>query len=195
VGHTVTQADIDAGGIANNLTFTAQSPANTPFSDVSDDGIDDDGNVVDDPAELPIAVEPGREVTDVLAETGSAVGDVVVYQISVENIGNVTLTNLTVTDTMTDLAGNSSVSEEVIFVAGNDPFTLDVGKTILFEMTYTLTQEDLDAGGLVNVARADVVTTAGRILSDKSDNGVDVDVDGNTVDDHTVLIVNRVSSI
>ncbi len=195
MGHTVTQADIDAGGIANNLTFTAQSPANTPFSDVSDDGIDDDGNVVDDPAELPIAVEPGREVTDVLAETGSAVGDVVVYQISVENIGNVTLTNLTVTDTMTDLAGNSSVSEEVIFVAGNDPFTLDVGKTILFEMTYTLTQEDLDAGGLVNVARADVVTTAGRILSDKSDNGVDVDVDGNTVDDHTVLIVNRVSSI
>jgi uncharacterized repeat protein (TIGR01451 family) len=193
LSYTLTQPDIDAGGLANTATVAGTLPGGVVLTDVSDNGVDGDGNTLDDPTLLPISTAPGLEVTKVLSQTGSAVGDVVVYQITVENTGNVTLTELVVTDTMTDMAGNPRDSGAVVFVSGNDARILDVGATNLFEVTYTLTQEDLDAGGLINSAVATVETTAGGVLIDSSDNGLDDD--GNTTDDPTVLLLDGISSI
>ncbi|SFL45773.1 conserved repeat domain-containing protein [Loktanella salsilacus] len=193
LSYTLTQADIDAGGLANTATVAGTLPGGVVLTDVSDNGVDGDGNTLDDPTLLPISTAPGLEVTKVLSQTGSAVGDVIVYQITVENTGNVTLTELVVTDTMTDMAGNPRDSGAVVFVSGNDARILDVGATNLFEVTYTLTQEDLDAGGLINSAVATVETTAGGVLTDSSDNGLDDD--GNTTDDPTVLLLDGISSI
>jgi uncharacterized repeat protein (TIGR01451 family) len=193
LSYTLTQPDIDAGGLANTATVAGTLPGGVVLTDVSDNGVDGDGNTLDDPTLLPISTAPGLEVTKVLSQTGSAVGNVVVYQITVENTGNVTLTELIVTDTMTDMAGNPRDSGAVVFVSGNDARILDVGATNLFEVTYTLTQEDLDAGGLINSAVATVETTAGGVLIDSSDNGLDDD--GNTTDDPTVLLLDGISSI
>lgn len=191
--HVLTQDDIDAGGLSNTATITSIAPNDDPIIDVSDNGIDDDGNVTDDPTLLPIAQTPDMEVTKTLTQTGSEVGDVVVFQIAVENTGNVTLLDLVVTDTMTDMAGNPRDPGPVTFVSGDDPAVLAVGATNLFAISYALTQDDLNAGGLINIARGDAATSSGGVLSDNSDNGDDSD--GNTTNDPTILQLDGISAI
>ncbi|MCF7702313.1 beta strand repeat-containing protein [Loktanella sp. M215] len=191
--HELTQADIDAGGLANTAIVTASDPTGGPVTDVSDNGIDDDGNTVDDPTLLPIGSAPGIEVTKTVATPGTAVGDTVVYEIAVRNTGNVTLTDIVVTDTMTAMDGTPRGTRDVIFLRGADAATLGVGESNIYAVNYVLTQADFDAGGLTNVAEATAVLTAGGVLSDTSDNGDDAD--GNTVDDPTVVVLETDASV
>ena len=191
--YALTQADIDAGGLSNTATVTGTDPTGAPVTDVSDDGIDDDGNTVDDPTLLSIDAVPGIEVTKTVATPGTAVGDTVIYQIAVRNTGNVTLTEIAVTDTMTAMDGTPRGTRDVSFVQGADAATLGVGETNLYEVTYVLTQEDIDAGGLTNVADATAVLTAGGVLSDGSDDGDDTD--GDVTDDPTVLVLESDPSV
>lgn len=74
--------------------------------------------------------------------TYDSVGDVISYSYLVTNTGNVRLHNVTVTD---DKATVSPVS-----VA-----TLAPGASTTFTASYTITQADLDAGSVTNVATAD----------------------------------------
>ena len=71
------------------------------------------------------------------------VGEAINYTFAVKNEGNVTLTNVTVTD------------PKVAVVGG--PTTLDVGETdtTTFTGVYHLTQIDIDAGHFFNTATAD----------------------------------------
>ena len=191
--HVLTQSDIDAGGLSNTATITASDPTGAPVTDVSDNGIDDDGNTVDDPTRLPIDIAPGIEVTKTVATPGTVVGDTVVYQIAVRNTGNVTLTQIAVTDTMSAMDGTPRGARDVVFVQGTDATTLGVGETNLYEVRYVLTQADFDAGGLMNVAEATAVLTGGGTLADASDNGDDGD--GNIVDDPTVVVLESDSKV
>src|SRR5690606_7693694 len=42
--YIIAQTEIDAGGITNSVVANGFSPANSPVSDISDDGVDTDGN-------------------------------------------------------------------------------------------------------------------------------------------------------
>ena len=116
----VDQASIDAGGLLNQATVTVSSTGGQ-VSDTSDDGIDGDGNTVDDVTELVIDHDPVILVTKTasvndIGSDGNNLNDVITYTITVENQGNVTLNDLTLTDTLTD---------------GNDQgLTLDSGPTV-----------------------------------------------------------------
>ncbi|MEO1196154.1 MAG: SdrD B-like domain-containing protein [Pseudomonadota bacterium] len=90
-------ADVDAvntGGVDNTVTATGTpdfGPEPT-VDDVSDDGIDDDGNTTDDPTEFrfePPVLNPGLDngVTLTKTTTSSVVarGDIVPYEITVTN--------------------------------------------------------------------------------------------------------------
>jgi len=70
-------------------------------------------------------------------------GETISYTFSVENIGNVTLTNVTVTDPLVPVSGG--------------PTTIDVDETdgSTFTASYTITQADCDARQVVNTATAD----------------------------------------
>ena len=72
-------------------------------------------------------------------------GDLINYTFDVTNDGNVTLTNVTVVDTV---GGVTMVSV---------PTTLDVGETdsATFSASYAITQGDIDAGHFANIATAD----------------------------------------
>ena len=81
-------------------------------------------------------VEPDTQVDN---------GDTITYEFTVRNTGDVTLTNVTVTDTI----GGVEIS-------GGPIPTLGVGDSdsTTFTGTYTLTQDDVDAGTFTNTATA-----------------------------------------
>src|SRR5690606_26335597 len=84
--------------------------------------------------------QPGIEVIKTADKsTVSEAGEVITYTITVTNTGNVTLENYTVTD--------------VLFPEWSDRIaSLSPGESQPFTLEYTVTQSDIDNGGVVNVA-------------------------------------------
>jgi len=130
--HTITQADIDAGSFYNQAcTDDGTGPAASKCADVT----------------TPATQSPALSITKVATESGfSAVGDVIHYTIQAKNTGNVTLTNVTVTDSQ---VSNLSCSPSVPVAS------LAVGATINCTASHTITQADIDAGSFYNQACTD----------------------------------------
>jgi hypothetical protein len=67
--YTITQSDVDAYGLVNQVTATGTDPNGTDVDDVSDDGDDTDGNTEDDPTEdqlFPPCAAPSDLFADML---------------------------------------------------------------------------------------------------------------------------------
>jgi uncharacterized repeat protein (TIGR01451 family) len=136
--YTVTQADLDAGSITNTATAYGTFDS-TQYSDEAEAVISGSQTIsleLTKTATLINDAEPDPFVY-------SAVDDVITYSFSVENTGNVTLTDLNVTDPLTG-ATNLAL----------DPTTLAPRQTGTATATYTVTQADLDAGSITNTATA-----------------------------------------
>lgn len=73
--------------------------------------------------------------------TYDAVGDEITYTFTISNTGAITLTNVRVDDT--ELGDNLETFP-----------SLDSGQTVTFDVTYAITQEDIDAGEIRNTATA-----------------------------------------
>ncbi|MCH7415888.1 hypothetical protein MM213_20475, partial [Belliella sp. R4-6] len=135
--YTVTQADIDAGSVLNVASATGTDPDGEPTDPTTDE------EEVDGPGSNPslVVVKTATSVNgDAGATSFSEVGDVIAYSIEVSNDGNVTLTNIEVEDPLTGL------SETIAELAPGDSET--------FTTSYTVTQADIDAGSVLNVASA-----------------------------------------
>jgi uncharacterized repeat protein (TIGR01451 family) len=130
--YTVTQADVDAGSIANTATVSALDPADAPVSNSA--GTTVTANQVPDLTATKTASP----------NTGVVAGDVVTYTITGHNAGTVTLSNVTATDPMTGLSP--------IGCAPAAPASLAPGDDIVCTATYTVTQADVDAGSIANTA-------------------------------------------
>jgi uncharacterized repeat protein (TIGR01451 family) len=129
--YTVTQADLDDPDGELNNTATADS--------------DQTGPVTDSHA-IPIVRNPALSITKVATEQSfDSVGDVIHYTIVATNTGNVTLTNVTVTDPV--------VSGLVCTPANGS--SLAPGASMTCTATHTITQADLDAGHFANTACVD----------------------------------------
>ncbi|WP_243472573.1 DUF7507 domain-containing protein [Winogradskyella sp. MH6] len=200
--YEITQSDVDAGGVSNSVVADGDSPAGTTVSDTSDDGDDLDGNTSDDPTETTIAESPSIEAVKVVAisndvlPAGASLGDELTYTITIANTGNVTLTNVALTDTFVDGNGNPLTLTGPTFVSsdlGSLEGTLQVGETATYTATYEITQSDVDAGGVSNSVVADGDSPAGTTVSDTSDDGDDLD--GNTSDDPTETTIAESPSI
>ena len=104
--YLIDQSAVDIGGVINSVTVTASSTGGV-VSDTSDDGIDTDGNTTDDVTVLIIDPNPILEATktavvsDVNSNGTNDLGDIITYTIRIENKGNVTLSSLTISDTLT----------------------------------------------------------------------------------------------
>ncbi len=182
--YTLGQADLNAGGLSNTVTATAQSPDGTPASDVSDDGDDSDGNTSDDATEVPIVPGPALNTVKTVVSGVPALGETITYEIVGTNTGNVTLTTPTITDSISRLDGGGATGASTgpTLTSGNAA-GIDPGESWVWEFTYEITQDDVDAGGLSNTATAGGTAPNGDVVTDQSDDGDDSD--GNTADDDT----------
>ncbi|MDH3647762.1 MAG: hypothetical protein OER80_13420, partial [Gammaproteobacteria bacterium] len=130
--HTFTQAELDAGGSVDNIA--------TASSNETPDATDN--------LSIPIVQNPLISIIksgtwiDGDNDGFADVGETINYTFAVSNDGNVTLTNVTVTDPLVTVVGG--------------PTTLDVGETdtTTFTGMYLITQPDIDAGIVPNTATA-----------------------------------------
>ncbi|QUJ78258.1 DUF11 domain-containing protein [Sulfitobacter albidus] len=191
--HVLTQDDVNAGGLRNTALVSGTSAGGDTVREVSDDGIDEDGNLTDDPTEVTIPVTPALEVIKVTDEIGTLPGDLASFTITVRNAGNISLRDITLDDTMTNLAGEDSRSLPVTFTGsdGTPPSPqgiLQPGETATYTVTAALTQADIDSGGVRNVAVANGVSPQGALIADISDD------DGGGFDDPTVAAITALPS-
>ena len=133
--HVVTQADLDAGSVVN--VATADSEQTPPVTDT---------------VSVPGAQTPGLLVEKSATESSfAAVGEVMHYSYVVTNTGNVTLTGVTLVDDQEPVTCDAGGAGRV---------SLAPGATITCSATHVVTQADLDAGSVVNVATGDSEQTA-----------------------------------
>ncbi|MFV0253427.1 MAG: hypothetical protein ACK5H2_08825 [Beutenbergiaceae bacterium] len=126
--HSLTQAQIDAGSIANTAIATGQAPGG---ADVSATG----QTLTQLPADPGITISKNANVTE------AAIGEKISYDIVVSNTGNVTLTGITVTD---PLAGAPSCSGDAIAP----------GTYLTCHAEYQVERDDVASGVLTNIATA-----------------------------------------
>ncbi len=203
--YIITQSAVDAGGLSNQASATASSPGNSnDVSDLSDDGDDTDDNTTDDPTVTSITVSSSIEVTKTAAITdnggdgNTGAGDIINYTITVENKGNVTLSGLTLVDTLTDGSGGSltltngpSFSSTTL---GSSPGTLKPDEVATYSGYYIISANAALTSSINNsvLARASSPGQTNNV-TDTSDDGDDSD--GNTEDDVTVVDITPLPEI
>ncbi|WP_165930057.1 gliding motility-associated C-terminal domain-containing protein, partial [Flavobacterium caseinilyticum] len=172
--YTITQADKDAGKITNSALAVGKDPKGNDISDISGTTIDNDT-----PTVTPITQNPSIALVKTASVGGTgAVGDVITYTFAVTNTGNVTITNLVITDPLVGL------------IIANSPIaTLAPGATNnTVTGTYTITQTDKDAGKVTNSALAVGQNPNGGEVKDTSGTAIDNDTP-------TVTVISQTASI
>ncbi|MHA7269426.1 CshA/CshB family fibrillar adhesin-related protein [Arthrobacter sp. HLT1-20] len=129
--HKVTQADVDAGDVVNTATATGVPPLDKPLVESTPDTVNLPGT--DEPA---LTVQKSADAAD-FAEVGQELE----YSFTVTNTGNVTMSAITVAD--------PRIGAENLEVT---PSTLAPGQSGKAQAKYTVTQDDLDSGAIVNTA-------------------------------------------
>ncbi len=159
--YTLLQADIDAGSFTNEATVTGTAPDDTEVTD-SDTDIQ---TIVRQP-DISL-VKSGSVKMDTITPTDQAnVGDSIEYTFTVTNTGNVTLTNITVTDALVTVAGNPIASLE----PGESDSTTITG-------SLPLTQAMIDTGSVYNTADVSGTTPSNGTVTDTDDTTVSITPD------------------
>ena len=138
--YSIVQNDINRGYL-NNTATAAFSYRGTPYTRIAS-------------VSIPADIGPGIDITKMVLESGySSAGNILHYTIVVTNTGNVTLTDVEVTDPLTSITRTIP--------------SLAPGATNTITATYTVTQNDLNAGQVNNTARA-VAIFSGTMYSDEA---------------------------
>ncbi|GEM_PF-5667738 len=149
VQYTVLEKDILAGTIVNTATATGTDP--------NGDTTQDEGKCSDDtdPIDNTLAVTKTSEISD--GHTVAELGDTITYTITVKNNGNVTVSNITVEDELTGNTGDAALVIEKLAPGASESVVANV---------YTVTEADLLAGEIKNVATATGTDPKGKETTD-----------------------------
>ncbi|WP_052646375.1 DUF7507 domain-containing protein [Sphingobacterium spiritivorum] len=142
--YTLTQADIDAGSITNTALAKGTDPRGRDVTDISGTAVDNN---------IPTVTVLPKQPSLVLHKTGTYidkdnngstnVGDVIKYRFEVINNGNVTVKGITISDPKVTVTGGP-----VDLAPGSSDATT-------FYAEYIIKQEDIDKGGVYNLATAE----------------------------------------
>jgi uncharacterized repeat protein (TIGR01451 family) len=157
--HTVTQAEIDNGGVVNPA-LTHDNTASVTTHEGASSSDSESVSIVQNPH---VTLD---KTASVPGGTADAAGEVIDYTIAVTNDGNMTLTSVAVTDpSVSDLAAVTSGG----FNVGDTDMDgkLDVGESWQYGASHTVTQSELDAGGSIDNT-ASVTTQEGATANDSA---------------------------
>ncbi|SFS80498.1 DUF7507 domain-containing protein [Sphingobacterium wenxiniae] len=174
--YRLTQEDLDVGEIINQALAKGETIHGIPVSDDSDAGTnpdgstittpgtedsDDDGDPGNDPTVTELIQSAAIQVvkTAVMDERYRYVGERIEYQIEVRNIGNVTVSNILVSDDNADTPEVGTIAE------------LRVGASEVLTAYHTITQADMDRGYVSNIANAIGKDPKGNEVEDESESG------------------------
>ena len=179
--HLVTSADMQAGSVINQATARSDAVSGSAVSDVSDSA----DITEDDPTVTPIIVKPAialvkraRSITNTNGNGLVDAGDTIVYEFIVTNTGNVSLSNI-------------QISDPLVLVSGVTIASLDAVETdaTTFTATYVIQPADVIAGRVINQATVRGTGPTNQIVTDTSDN------DSITGDDPTVTFLANAPAI
>ena len=154
--YVVTEADVIRGSVENKAAVTAKDP------------VDPDAPAVTDEASVEDKTEKEKPHLTVLKETISepkdgkayALGEKIRYKLTVVNDGNLTVSDISVTDVLTGNVtfcdpATGEITKDTTLKVG----TLEPGKRAEAGIvTYTVTEEDVRAGNVHNIATASGTT-------------------------------------
>ena len=189
--YTISSAAASTGSIHNSAEAKAKSPGSIDFDviETSDDGDDTDDNTTADTYISPnpsIEVIKTYTVSDDNPDGQTGEGDTITYTIVVENTGNVNLTEVAITDTITDGNNESLTLTTEPAYSGTGTFggNLASGDTVTYTATYLIDQSTSNSGSVINQAEASGTTAQGVTVTDLSDDGDTGE--GDTGDDPTI---------
>ena len=181
---TVTGQDPDG----NDVTDTSDDPTDPTDVDPNNDGDPDDPTVTDLSNPMLSLSKVFASFEDVNGNGVNDAGDIIHYNLTVENTGNVDLTNVMVTD-----PGATVIGGPIALLA------VGVVDSTTFTATYVITNADIVLGTYTNVATATGTDPDGNDVSDISDDPNDpTDIDPNNdgdPDDPTIVVINPISDL
>jgi large repetitive protein len=156
---TLTQADINNGSFTNTATVAGTPPTGPEVNDTDDDiqNFDQDPSIE--------IVKTGTYVDNAPLGIYNA-GDEITYSFTVTNTGNVTLTNVTVSDPLVTVSG----SPIAILAPGQS-------NSVAYTATKTLTQADINNGSFTNTATVAGTPPTGPEVNDTDDDIQNFDQD------------------
>jgi len=135
--YTVTAADVIAGSKTNVASATGTAPPNTCAAPPCT--VTGSGTIT---VSVPSSAPEIKVVKKASPTTAATIGQVIDYTIVGSNTGNVTLTNVSISDTKIP----------TLTCVPAAPATLTVGQTITCTGSYTLTAVDASSGSVTNIA-------------------------------------------
>ena len=150
--YKLTQTDIDAGKVDNTVKATGKDPNGNEVTDEDDETVTT--------TSIP-GIELVKSAESDHLENAHA-GETITYTFTVTNTGNYTLNNIKVNDPL--LGGEVTLNETV----------LAPGASTSTSATYTLTQADIDAGKVDNVASVEGTDPTGTTSTDEDDQTVTI---------------------
>ena len=147
--YALTQADVDAGLVANTATVTGLDPSGHPVT-------------AEATATVPVPAQPAIDLikTAELADGATGVvGDVILYHYTATNIGNVRLTGTVITDPLPELT-------PLLYNWPGAGGVLVPGETVSATASHTVTQADIDAGAVGSPATATGTAPDGTSVQD-----------------------------
>jgi uncharacterized repeat protein (TIGR01451 family) len=144
--YTISQSDVDNGSVTDTPTVTGDKPGCASVQCAT--------STSGTPVTVTITQSPGLSVVKTVTSTGpyNAAGQTISYSFAATNTGNVTMTDVTVSDspalttgptcsTLTKPTGNCTTSSST---------TLAPAQVATFTGTYTITQADMDNGSVTD---------------------------------------------
>jgi uncharacterized repeat protein (TIGR01451 family) len=129
--YVASQADVDSGSLTNSASVVGTPPSGA-----------DDNVTATDAVTLTATGSPAITLTKTPSVKSAALGNVVTYTLTARNTGNVTLSDVTITDSLPGVS----------FVGDCVPSTLAPDAELTCTAQYTVTRADLEAGSVVNDA-------------------------------------------
>lgn len=143
--YELTAADTDRGSLDNTASVTAASSGGSSVTDESS-------------VQLLFEAEPSLSIVKSASPGTLVAGQEVTYSFVVTNTGNVTVTDVLITETQFTGTGVLSPLD-----CATDPAMLAPDAQLICQATYVITQADVDAATLSNTATASATTPLGTV--------------------------------